>query len=143
MAPHARQIYTVCAVLIVVSCTACAQGRYPGGTRPAAAASPSANTRPSPTVPRPAGPAFVLLRSTEITTGARMNFQGQGFTAGEQASVSIESLQGDLEVSLDPVTISKDGTFDEVSVIVPGGLSPGEHQLRVSGQTSGRSGRTK
>jgi hypothetical protein len=143
MAPHARQVHAVFAVLMVVLCTACAQGRYPGATRPAAAASPSANARPSPTVPRPAGPAFVLLRSTEITTGARMNFQGQGFTAGEQATVTIEDLQGNVEATLDSATISKDGTLDEVSVIVPYGLGPGDHYLHVAGQDSHRSARTR
>ena len=72
-----------------------------------------------------------------------MNFLGQGFTAGEQAAVTIEDAQGDVEASLDPVTISKDGNLDEVSTIVPGGLAPGEHLLHLSGQSSGRSARTR
>src|SRR5262249_19734580 len=106
----------------------------------AATASPS--PRRSPTG-MPSAPAFVLMRSNEITTGARMNFQAQGFSPGEQANVTIETTQGDVETTLDPVTIAKDGTLDEVSVIVPGGLPPGDHQLRIAGLSSGRTARTR
>ena len=72
-----------------------------------------------------------------------MNFQAQGFAAGEQATVTIEDLQGNVEATLDPVVMTKDGNLDEVSVIVPAGLGPGEHLLRLSGQTSGRSARIR
>jgi hypothetical protein len=111
--------------------------------RPAISASPSPSARPSPTAVRAAGPAFVLLRSTEITTGARINFQAQGFAPGEQGGVGIEDAQGDLETALDPVTMNQDGNLDEVSVIVPDGLSPGEHWLHITGVMSGRSARTR
>jgi hypothetical protein len=98
---------------------------------------------PSPTAVRVAGPAFVLLRSTEITTGARMNFQGQGFAPGDQGTVTIENAQGEVETTLDPVTMNQDGNLDEVSVIMPDGLSPGDHWLHISGVASRRSARTR
>src|SRR5690349_19683762 len=120
MAPHARRTRTVVAVVMILLCVACASS--PTRPAPRVVASPSASARPSPTVPRATAPAFVLLRSTEITTGARMNFQGQGFSAGEQATVTIEDAQGTVEATLDPVVMSKDGNLDEVSIILPDGL---------------------
>jgi hypothetical protein len=140
MAPHSRRIQTFVVLVMVLLCAACTSTPR----RPAAVvASPAASPRPSPTAARVAAPAFVLLRSTEITTGARMNFQGQGFSAGEQATVTIEDAQGTVEATLDPVVITKDGNLDEVSVIVPDGLGPGEHLLHVTGLDSHRSARTR
>jgi hypothetical protein len=129
-------------LLVVLAMLSCAG---PPSNKPSAAASPSVLTRPSPspTAIHPSGPAFVLLRSSEITTGARMNFQGQGFMPSEPATVTIEDAQSNVEATLDPVAVNKDGNVDEVSVVVPDGLPPGEHYLRISGTTSGRSGRTR
>ncbi|MBV9172709.1 MAG: hypothetical protein JOZ81_21775, partial [Chloroflexi bacterium] len=98
----------------------------------------------SPTPARAhAGPTFLLIRAPQITAGARLNFQGQGFQADEQASVTVENAQGDTEVTLDPVTISKDGNLDEVSVVPPDGVGRGDHVLHVVGETSGLSARAK
>jgi hypothetical protein len=135
----------VVAGLMTFACVACGAERPYVAPGAAKAPSPSASVRAvaSPTPIRAAGPAFVLLRSTEMTTGARMNYQGQGFAPGESASVTIENAQGTVEASLDPVTMNQDGNLDEVSVIVPDGLSAGEHFLHVTGQTSNRSARTK
>jgi hypothetical protein len=85
----------------------------------------------------------VLLRSTDITTGARINYQAQGFAPSEQTNVTIEDPQGDVEASLDSATMNQDGNLDEISVTVPEGLGPGEHLLHVIGLTSGRSARTR
>ncbi|MBV8714461.1 MAG: hypothetical protein JO020_15125 [Chloroflexi bacterium] len=141
-----RTIARLAALSLLVVCAAC-------GTNTGSAAvgrqqvlpspSPSAQAAASPTTIRQMGPAFVLLRSTQITTGARMNFQAQGFSAGEPATVTIENAQGDVEATLDPVTMTKDGNLDEVSVTVPGGLTPGEYLLHVVGDASGRSARTR
>ena len=89
------------------------------------------------------GPTFILIRAPDITAGARLNFQGQGFLPSEQATATIEDAQGHTEATLDPVTISSDGNLDEVSVIVPDGIGRGEHTLRVSGTSSGKSARAK
>jgi hypothetical protein len=78
-----------------------------------------------------------------MTAGARLNFQGQGFLPGEQATATIEDGQGQTEASLDPVTISKDGNLDEISVVLPDTIGRGDHVLHISGVTSGRSGRAK
>jgi hypothetical protein len=106
------------------------------------AASPLPSPSPVPTsTPLPVrGPTFILIRAPDITAGARLQFQGQGFLAGEQAAVSIENDRGQMEAPLEPVTISKDGNLDEVSVVVPDGVGRGDHVLRVAGATSGRSG---
>src|SRR5207253_4326383 len=120
MVRRIQRIFPAVSALVMVACVAC--GGAGGGMAPARSASPSPGRAvPSPTAARPPAPAFVLLRSTEITTGARMNFQGQGFAPGEQASVTIEDTQGNVEASLEAVVITKDGNLDEVSVIVPGG----------------------
>jgi hypothetical protein len=97
----------------------------------------------SPTAPAVKGPTFILIRAPEITAGARLNFQGQGFLPNEQASVTIATLQGEVEATLDPVTISKDGTLDEVSIVLPDGIGRGDHVLRVSGASSGRRGQAR
>jgi hypothetical protein len=98
----------------------------------------------SPTAVRAqTGPTFVLIRAPQITGGARLNFQGQGFEANEQASVTVENPQGQTEQSLDDVTISKDGNLDEVSVVLPDSIGRGEHTLHVVGQSSGRTARAK
>jgi len=72
-----------------------------------------------------------------------LNFQGQGFEPSEQTTVTVEDAHGVLEASLDPVTISKDGNLDEVSVVVPDGIGRGEHVLHVSGVSSRRSARAR
>jgi hypothetical protein len=97
----------------------------------------------SPTAVRKTGPTFVLIRAPQITAGARLNFQGQGFQADEAATVTIENPQGQTEVSLDDGTISKDGNLDELSVVLPDGVGRGDHVLRVVGQTSGLSARAR
>ena len=89
------------------------------------------------------GPTFLLIRAPSITAGARLNFQGQGFLAGEEAVVTIEDGQGSVEAPLDPVTISKDGNLDEVSVVIPDGIGRGDHVLHVTGASSNRSARAK
>jgi hypothetical protein len=89
------------------------------------------------------GPTFVLLRASQITAGARLNFQGQGFAPAEQATVTIEDAGGAVEATLDPVTISQDGNLDEVSVPVPDGIDRGQHALHVVGVSSGRSARAR
>jgi hypothetical protein len=72
-----------------------------------------------------------------------VNYQAQGFVPGEQANVTIEDGQGDVEAPLDSATINQDGNLDEVSVTVPDELAAGEHFLHVTGLTSGRSARTR
>ena len=89
------------------------------------------------------GPTFLLIRAPQITAGARLNFQGQGFQANEQATVTVETPQGQAEGALDDVTISKDGNLDEVSTVLPDSIGRGDHVLRVVGQTSGRSARAR
>ena len=110
---------------------------------PVLSASPVASPSPASTAtPLPIrGPTFILIRAPDLTAGARLNFQGQGFLAGEQARVTIEGAGGQVEAELDPVTISKDGNLDEVSVVLPGGVGRGEHTLRATGVSSGRSAR--
>jgi hypothetical protein len=110
---------------------------------PARTASPMPNPSPIPTATALVfnGPAFVLLRAQQLTAGARLNFQGQGFLPGELAAVTIEDPRGSVEASLEQMTISKDGNLDEVSIVVPDGLGPGDHVLRVAGLSSGRSAR--
>ena len=123
-----------------------AASNAPGATAAAArAASPLPSPSPVPTATPLAisGPTFVLIRAPDITAGARLNFQGQGFLAGEQAAVSIEDAQGAVEASLDPATISRDGNLDEVSIVLPDGIGRGDHMLHVSGATSGRTARAK
>ncbi len=97
----------------------------------------------SPTPIRFSGPTFILIRAPDITAGARLNFQGQSFEPNEQTTVIVENAQGAAEASLDPVTISKDGNLDEVSVVVPDGIGRGEHVLHISGVSSGRSARAR
>jgi hypothetical protein len=77
----------------------------------------------------------------DLTAGARLNFQGKGFLAGEQTSVTIEGKGGPVEAELDATTISKDGNLYEVSVVLPSGVGRGEHVLHVTGVSSGRSAR--
>jgi hypothetical protein len=89
------------------------------------------------------GPTFLLIRAPNITAGARLNFQGQGFMAGEEATVTIEDGQGQVEAPLDSVTISKDGNLDEVSVVLPDAIGRGDHVLHVTGAASNRSARAK
>jgi hypothetical protein len=85
----------------------------------------------------------VLLRASELTAGARLNFQGQGFAPAEQATVTIEGASGAVEATLDPVTISQDGNLDEVSLPLPDGIAGGQHTLHVVGASSGRSARAR
>ena len=89
------------------------------------------------------GPTFVLIRAPQITAGARLNFQGQGFQPNEQASVTVDNPQGQPEISLDDVSISKDGNLDEVSLVLPDSVGRGDHVLQIVGETSGRTARAK
>jgi hypothetical protein len=100
--------------------------------------SPSPRTSPTATIQ---SPTFVLLRATELTSDARVNFMAQGFLPSEQASVTVEDVRGGVEAELEPVTVAQDGQIYEVSATVPQGLAQGAHTLRVSGLTSGRSAR--
>ena len=149
-----RNVLTRVALLALL-CAACGsaaqatQATGPAGTvarsGPARAASPVPSPSPVATAtPLPiSGPTFILIRAPDITAGARLNFQGQGFLAGEQAVVNVENDQGQVEAPLDPVTISRDGNLDEVSVVLPDGIGRGDHVLHVSGPSSGRSARAK
>jgi len=141
----------ILAALVALVGAACAGTTRSTSTTAAAAAPPErrsvASPLPSPS-PAPTatpipirGPTFVLIRAPDITAGARLNFQGQGFQPGEQATVSIESDRNQVEAPLDPVTITRDGNLDEVSVVLPDGIGRGEHVLRVAGASSGRSAR--
>ena len=85
--------------------------------------------------------AQVSLQATDVSFGGRLTFSGRGFAAGESAAVTVEDDQGGVQARLEPVKTETDGQVYMVSVPVPGGLSPGAHALRVSGQTSGRFGR--
>jgi hypothetical protein len=146
-----RNVLLLAAVcLLAIASAAC--GGAPAGSLPKPAtsgppkaASPVASPSPAPTAtPLPiSGPTFILIRARDITAGARLNFQGQGFLPGEQTTITIENGQSQPEASLDPVTISKDGNLDEVSVVLPDGIGQGDHVLHVSGDTSHRSGRAK
>src|SRR5919204_2866167 len=150
--PRQHLLVPVLLLLAVVS-AACAAG--PGATEPTPPAvattgpARAASPPPSPSPVRTAtpiavsGPTFVLIRAPNITAGARLNFQGQGFLAGEEATVTIENGQGQVEAPLDPVTISKDGNLDEVSVVLPDGVGRGDHVLHVTGASSNRSARAK
>jgi hypothetical protein len=151
--PQAHGLLLLAAVLTLVAaaCTGTA-GQTPTNVPIAAASSaparaPSPGPSPSPvrtaTPVRFSGPTFILIRAPDITVGARLNFQGQGFDPGEQTTVTIEDARGTVESPLDPVTISKDGNLDEVSVVIPDGIGRGDHVLHVVGDTSGRSGRSK
>src|SRR5229473_165693 len=152
--PQVHVLLVPVALLALVG-TACAGalGRTQTNTPIAAVASPGlvppAAPGPSPSPVRTAsptrfnGPTFILIRAPDITSGARLNFQGQGFEPSEQTAVTIEDAHGTVEASLDPVLISKDGNLDEVSVVVPDGIGRGEHVLRVAGVSSGRSARAK
>jgi hypothetical protein len=151
--PQAHGLLLLAAVLTLgaTACTATA-GQTPTNVPIAAAPSaparaPSPGPSPSPvrtaTPVRFSGPTFILIRAPDITAGARLNFQGQGFDPGEQTTVTIEDARGTVESPLDPVTISKDGNLDEVSVVIPDGIGRGDHVLHVVGDTSGRSGRSK
>src|SRR5437763_3653653 len=81
-------------------CAGIAAGRAPVSTPVAAVASPGvarpASPGPSPSPVRTAtpipfsGPTFILIRAPDITAGARLNFQGQGFLPSEQATATIE-----------------------------------------------------
>jgi hypothetical protein len=62
---------------------------------------------------------------------------------GEQAAVTVDDASGEVEVSLESATISKDGNLDEVSVVLPDGIGRGDHVLYVSGASSGKSARAK
>ncbi len=115
----------------------------PTRTEISATATARPTVAPSPTQkPLAQGPTFLLLRAKELSADALLNFMGQGFAAGEPTTVTIENTQGGIEATLEPVAILDDGRFDEVSVPLPAGLTPGSHSLRVVGLTSGRSGRT-
>ena len=141
------------ALVLVGAACAGAAGPPPANAPIAALASPGvsrpASPGPSPSPVRTAtpvrvnGPTFILIRAPDLTAGARLNFQGQGFEASEQTTVTIEDARGAVESPLDPVTISKDGNLDEVSVVVPDGIGRGEHVLHVAGASSGRSARAK
>ncbi len=141
------------ALVLVGAACAGAAGPPPANAPIAALASPGvsrpASPGPSPSPVRTAtpvrvnGPTFILIRAPDLTAGARLNFQGQGFEASEQTAVTIEDARGAVESPLDPVTISKDGNLDEVSVVVPDGIGRGEHVLHVAGASSGRSARAK
>jgi hypothetical protein len=98
---------------------------------------------PTPVRAHPAGPTFLLIRAPQLTAGARLNFQGQGFQANEQATVTVENAQGQTEQALDPVSISKDGNLDEVSVVLPDTVGRGDHVLHVVGDSSGLSAKAK
>ncbi|MBV9173540.1 MAG: hypothetical protein JOZ81_26040 [Chloroflexi bacterium] len=113
---------------------------------PTAAADPTAEVAPTqvaaqsatPTPEPDTGPTFILLRAPDVTSDARLNFLGHGFGPSEQAAVSIADAHGGVEAQLDSVDSKDDGRIDEVSAAVPSGLTPGDHNLVVTGQRSGR-----
>jgi hypothetical protein len=139
------------AVLLGLLCSACGGIASAVPTPAARPGTPVAGPRPSPSpvpakspTPRaPTAPAFLLIRAPQITAGAHLNFQGQGFLADEQATVTIETTQGETEATLEPVTISKDGNLDEVSVVLPDGIGRGDHFLHAVGVSSNRSARAR
>jgi hypothetical protein len=124
-----------------VVATVAATPSKPGTPVPTAAPTSPAATATSVAEKALAGPTFVLLRAKDVTAAARLNFMGQGFLPGEATVVTVESSDGRVEATLDPVIIVEDGRFDEVSDAVPGGLTPGTHVLHVVGTQSGHSGR--
>src|SRR5438309_76703 len=143
--PQTQALLVLAMVLTLVG-SACAGSAGSTPTHAPVAAAPSSPApAPSPSPVRTAtpvrisGPTFILIRAPDITAGARLNFQGQGFEPGEQTTVTIEDTRGTVEAPLDPVTISKDGNLDEVSVVVPDGIGRGDHVLHVIGVTSARS----
>src|SRR5712692_1112399 len=111
---QARAVLGPAAVLVLVLVsTACAgaAGHTPANTPIAAIASPAVS-RPAAPAPSPSpvrtatpvrfsGPTFILIRAPDITAGARLNFQGQGFEPSEQTAVTIEDARGAVQVSLD------------------------------------------
>ena len=131
--------------LLSTACSGAAGAPVRSASAPVATTGPSPVASPAPVRTATAmpirGPTFILVRSSQITAGARLNFQGQGFLPGEQAAVNVEDAQGVVEAALDPVTISKDGNLDEVSVVLPDGIGRGDHVLHVTGASSGKSGR--
>jgi hypothetical protein len=96
---------------------------------------------------QPADPTLVqdtaqlTLQSADLTPDARLTFAGRGFSGGEPASVTVEDDQGTVQTRLESAKVESDGQINMLSVSVPGGLAPGPHTLRVTGQTSGRFGR--
>jgi hypothetical protein len=85
--------------------------------------------------------AQVVLQAADVPPDGQLAFTSQGFHAGEPTSVTIEDDQGDVQASLEPVTVGANGQTSPISVRVPDGLALGSHILHVAGLTSGRSGR--
>src|SRR5712692_2549955 len=98
---HRNLLLIVAGVVLVLASAGC--GGLPKVTSPtvapagpARAASPVPSPSPvaSPTPFPISGPTFILIRAQDITAGARLNFQGQGFLPGEQTTVTIDNAQG-------------------------------------------------
>jgi hypothetical protein len=85
--------------------------------------------------------AQVTLQAANVTPDGRLTYSGQGFAAGEPASVTVEDEHGSVQSRLEPVTADAVGQISTLSVAVPDGLAPGPHTLRIAGSSSGRFGR--
>jgi hypothetical protein len=85
--------------------------------------------------------AQVVLQGADISPDGRLAFGGHGFLANEPTAVTVEDDQGRLQARLDSIIVDGDGQINTVAVSVPGGLAPGPHTLRITGQNSGRLGR--
>ena len=105
---RSRRMPGAVALLLALLSSACSGISSAVPTPAARPATPIAAPSPSPAplktaTPRAAsGPVFVLIRAPQITAGARLNVQGQGFQADEQATVTVETTQGQAEAELDP-----------------------------------------
>src|SRR5260370_34771970 len=127
--PEVHVLLVPVALLALVG-TACAGalGRTQTNTPIAAVASPGlvppAAPGPSPSPVRTAsptrfnGPTFILIRAPDITSGARLNFQGQGFEPSEQTAGTIGDAQGPVEDPPDPGLLAKAGDVVGVFVLV-------------------------
>jgi hypothetical protein len=101
----------------------------------------------APTAAQPTGSdpvadtAQVVLQAADVTPDGQLAFASQGLQAGEPTAVTVEDDRGDVQATLDPVTVGANGQTPLTSVRVPDGLALGSHILHVAGLTSGRSGR--
>ncbi len=104
---------------------------------PPAPPTPVATATPAAT-PTPEGPNFIVLRASDVTPSSQLRVVGQGFLPSEKLDATFLSTKGVVEAHAAPLDALPDGRLNDAPIDLPAGLAPGEHKLRLVGQTSGR-----
>ncbi|HLH63193.1 MAG TPA: polyprenol monophosphomannose synthase [Ktedonobacteraceae bacterium] len=84
------------------------------------------------------GSATIQLQGAALTSNVPLVFKGSGFRPGEEVTITVRTLLGQVVAMLPPVIADKTGQFSIVSNTVLSNLTPGYLALQLEGVSSHR-----